>query len=108
MANHNKTIAFRLHDALVTRLAAQAEERQMSVGEYARHIVIEHIGNGGTGQLLESLSENKKALEQLKTDLCVATATLLCNAGHAEPKEARNWVKANLGPVRDARQGGQT
>jgi hypothetical protein len=47
MANQNKTIAFRLHDALVERLARQADERQMSIGEFSRQIVIEYLGNSG-------------------------------------------------------------
>ena len=99
MAGHNKTIAFRLHDSLIARLAAQAEERQMSVGEYTRLIVIEQLSSSGSAELKDAAAENLKVLKDLGIQLRKATFTLLCNAGNAEPKEAFEWVEANLGSL---------
>lgn len=99
MAGHNKTIAFRLHDSLVARLTTQAEERQMSVGEYARLIVIEQLSSSGSAELRDAAAENLKLLKGLEVQLRKATFTLLCNAGSAEPREAFEWVEANLGSL---------
>ena len=99
MPNQTKTIAFRLHDAIAARLSADAEARQMSAGEYARFIVIEHLGNGGPAETLQAIAETKTTLTDLQVQLRKVAFTLLCNAGNAEPKEALDWVKGNLGPL---------
>lgn len=99
MANHNKTIAFRLHDALAERLASQALERQMSAGEFARHLVIEHLGNGLQSKLDDALAATERRIAQLDQQLRMMTLTLLCNAGHAEADEAMDWVRVHMGPI---------
>lgn len=100
MANQNKTIAFRLHDSLAARLAIQATERQMSIGELSRQIVIEHLSNTSQVKMTEGLA-------RLENQLRLATLTLLCDAGHAEPAEALDWVRSHLGPVNPI-EGGTT
>ena len=104
MAGHNKTIAFRLHDSLVERLTAQAEERHMSVGEYARLIIIEQLSSSGSAELKNAAAENLRVLKDLGIQIRKATFTLLCNAGNAEPKEAFEWVEANLGSLSRVKQ----
>jgi len=98
MAHQTQTVSFRMHESLVARLNAQASERQMSTGEYARHIIIDHLSAGGSEKILEAVSMNREKLESLVRELRLSTTTLLCNAGHAEPGEALNWVRTHLGP----------
>jgi hypothetical protein len=107
MANQNKTVAFRLHDALAARLATQASERQLSIGEFARQIVIEHLGNAAQKQVLDAVANSQETIVRLEKQLRLMTVTLLCNAGHAEPDEALDWVQNHLGPVDDTKHGGR-
>ena len=98
MAKQTKTIAFRLHDALEARLAADAAERQVSVGEYVRQIVINHL-SGDTKKLFDAMSAVGNCVGKLELQLRTVAMELLINAGHAEPDEALDWVRKQLGPI---------
>jgi predicted DNA-binding protein len=93
-----KTIAFRLHESLEARLATEAAERQLSVGEYVRQIVINELSNDKekSSAAVEALAETVKRLEMQFREVVVE---LLINAGHAEPHEALDWVRTKLGGI---------
>jgi hypothetical protein len=55
--------------------------------------------------VLDAIANSERIIVSLEKQLRLATLTLLCNAGHAEPDEALDWVRSHLGSV-DGKDGG--
>jgi hypothetical protein len=102
MSKNSKTIAFRLHEALMSRLEARADEQGISVGALVRQMVIRDLSNPLDSKFVDLLTAVQATVDRLEKQFRLATVSLLCNAGHAEPDEAVNWVRDHLGPVNGA------
>ena len=93
-----RPISFRLPDSYYEQLAGEAAKFNLSVGEYARQIVIHRLlGKDGT-QHSDELAELGTAIATLHRHLAAATIAVLHDAGKANLEEATKWVHANLVP----------
>ena len=91
-----RPISFRLPDSYYARLAEEAARFNLSVGEYARQIVIHGMDGGSAGQLVDEVAELGTAIATLHEHLAAATVALLHDAGKADIEDAAQWVHANL------------
>ena len=99
MPTNSKTIAFRLHESLVARLEVRANEQQVSLGEFTRQIVIRYLTDPQGKEITDAVASLQKKMDSFERSLRIATVSLLCNGGNAEPDEALDWVRNHLGPV---------
>jgi hypothetical protein len=92
-----KTVAFRLAEQDYAKIERAANGRGFSVGEFARHVVVEYVDGGVQQEISEAVQELVAGMAAMRQMIGLATAALLVDAGHAEPEEAEQWVRENLG-----------
>ena len=93
-----QSISFRLPETYYRRLAEEAARFNLSVGEYARQVVIHGMAGHAAGQVTDEVAELTSAITTLHEHLAAATVAILHDAGKADLEEAVRWVHANLIP----------
>jgi len=97
-AERSPVIAFRLTLSQYDDLAAMAESSRLSVGQFARHLVLQTLAGDTTVRLASELADLHSALETLDEHLAAATIAILHDAGKADLCEAVEWVHTNIRP----------
>lgn len=93
------TVGFRLDPEARAALSERAKVLGVSCHELARHYVLlmlcEQQDRAETRNAIVALN---KEIVELRTDLSVATVTLLTSAGTFPQSKAREWAEQNLRP----------
>ena len=92
------TVAFRLPSPYCERLTQEAAKVQMSVGEFARRLVIEQLTDDTEARVLEEVAGIREAIDKLDEHVAAATIAILHDAGKADLAAAVRWVHRNLTP----------
>src|SRR5262245_36509064 len=102
----SKPITFRLPEALLVQIAAQAEAEGVSVGDYVKKLALgawkERRGSRQSARqelraLRDRLDEFASELHATREDLATVAAALLSRRGPLSLKDAIAWAKAQLG-----------
>jgi len=83
-----ETIGFRLDRHYVRRLTLIAEERSMSPGEFARHLVIQGIEGTAESRLADEL-------KLLRRSLAETVQLFLIEKCHASPEDAADFIESS-------------
>ncbi len=87
-------ISFRLDPYSAERLAGEAAKLGMSVGSYARRLVVDGLYE--KDRLREEVALARREVALLSERFRTAVVAILVDAGKAEPDEARAFVEDQL------------
>ena len=86
------TVGFRLPRVYARILAEQAARHGLTPGVYARLLLVETLADADRLRVFDELAAVRQALDRLTANLETAAVALLCDAGKAEPPQARAFV----------------
>lgn len=81
---------------MAKQLAERGASQNLSVGEFARRIVLDALSDSTNEQTREDLAELREQIQHLREDHATATAALLVDAGKISQSEAEAWVRRSL------------
>lgn len=91
-----KTVSFRLPAAHAKQLSDRGAKENLSIGEYARTLVLAVLTNTSSARSGDDLAAVHKSLDALREDLATATVAVLVGAGKTTAAEAEDWVRKTL------------
>lgn len=100
-----QTVSFRLPDEYMTEVVTRAQKGQVSPGEFARQVLIDHLDDARREQLETEMSALKAEIAVFRGDFATAIEALLVLAGTGsiKPLEAQHWVQERLRQARTAK-----
>jgi hypothetical protein len=84
-----KTIGFRIAPPIHKELEARARREGLSPGQMAQRMVLEALSDTKHAELLATIN-------QLRSELALATMALLADAGKASAEEAEAFVRRSF------------
>jgi predicted transposase YdaD len=84
-----KTVGFRIPAATYRELEARGRQEGLSAGQMAQRMVLEALSDTKHAELLATIN-------QLRSELALATMALLADAGKASAEEAEAFVRGRF------------
>jgi len=91
----SRTVSFRLSGSQWQAIDAEARKRKLSIGDFARQVVIDACDKSGEETPTRELLS---AVERLRDHFKKAVVAILADAGKCDVADAETWVNANFTP----------
>lgn len=92
MPDRTAALGFRLPHVYARLLAERAARHGLSPGTFARLLVVEALADADRARVFDELAGVRVAVDRVAANLETAAVALLCDAGRADPAEARAFV----------------